>query len=955
MRVAAAPSAHAWTMDSVEWDPFGLAATQAESEKLGDNAAPFHSRDARLPHDNALTPRLRHAHRAGCQVPGCTSTLAVATSDEGRAILCDTHAAADVLALPAKVRYCQKCRRLHALCDFSGKQPSCRATLALDRQRRTAESATDLSEEDNLLSCPPTEQHLDFSSLSTLLLGIRGRAGDTGPYNSLPPPPPPPPDADSWPIPLPECVSLELKLPLLPSTALPSTGVRTQLLASLSIQVGPGVTCPGRSASPVAAQLFGTIKPSRCTHLTVDATFVAPPPGDSPLRSADAAGKALMAGAPSIAAAGRMEVGLRRCGAVGSVASVALRGASTPLVGGTPCASPLLASPMALLSGAGGSQLTLRHASGLTVPPTIAARLNGQLLHVGPPLSCSDGSIVVTLPPTHAEGCACVDAQEGVSSEPLCVVLLSASQRLVDEVNATACATSPHAQRALGALQQACWAVGQALALRQPHVAAATPPARARLLAAHGAACALRFGWHAALEECLLVAAASHEEEQGWEDGCSAAAAAAAAKAAALTSHGATLLHQAAHAGCHVAAARLMQLPARLRGGCGQSDEGGSSALHVAARRGAGGVMAALCAQRPVTPGGQHDDASAGEGARALLAFWAAREGWEGGATPAQLAQQHAELAPLTAHLRRRVADAARLAYAALPSGPPLAVTSLEVAHRRLRDGPPSPHTAVAMELLKALLAGAIRRDQALSAAHVRADAIALLSSAAVYGLWHHMCILSRSALGVLTDQEVLVSLQQSSWQPDKETWQRIPTCMCGNTSSYNSILRWAMIVTAVGVALVALTARRTCRRRRGAAVSLMHCVLLLHVLILNPAWLAITTYRRFGGVGMLRRPSRAGALLLSNTALSHLASGTRAPPRAYAAVMICRGMMSLVARVALAGPVWLHWLAWIKLVDANPWLDGLNLVIALAAAAHNAAAHRERQLKEALLPKASC
>ena len=95
--------------------------------------------------------------------------------------------------------------------------------------------------------------------------------------------------------------------------------------------------------------------------------------------------------------------------------------------------------------------------------------------------------------------------------------------------------------------------------------------------------------------------------------------------------------------------------------------------------------------------------------------------------------------------------------------------------------------------------------------------------------------------------------------------------------------------------------------------------------------------------------------MLVFNTAVSHLVSGTRVPPRKYAALMMCRGVIALAARMASAGQEWLSWLAWIKLVDANPWMDGLNLVIALAAAAHNAAAHRERQLKEALAPKASC
>ena len=942
----AAHSPHAWAMDSVEWDPFAFAATSAGSGESELGSSPINAGSG-----DALTPRLRYARSGGCQVPGCTSTLAL-TTYQRRAMLCGTHINADTLQLPCSplaVRFCQKCRRLHALSDFSGKQHTCRAALTLVRQRRKAKRRTDLSE-DSLSPPPPgSEQNptLDLDSLSSLLLGSQGWAGDTAldtpaplhPYNPQAPPAPPAPDADDWLIPLPECVSLELKLPLLPTAALPPAGVRSEILASLSMQVGTGTLSPGRAAA-VAAQLFGAIKPG-CTHLTVDATFVAPLPRDSLLHSADAAGAALLAGAPSMAAAGRMEVGLRRCGALGSVACAPAGG--TPLAGASQ-SSPLHVSPMALLSGVGGSQLTLRLSSGRAAPSSVSVRLNGQVLRVPTPLSSSDGSLVVTLPPSDAEGCACVDAGEGVSSQPLCVVLFSASERLVDEVNAAARATSPHAQRTLGALQQACWAVGQALALRQPHVGAATPPARARLLALHGAACSLRFGWHAALEECLALAA-EEEEEDGWE-GSEAAT-------AALTSSGSTLLHQAAQAACPVAAACVLQLRPQLRGGCGQPDASGSSALHVAARRGAGGVLAALCAERPAQA--LHDDASTGqEGARALLAFWAAREGPEkGAATPAQLAQRHPELAPLTAHLRRRVADAARLAYASLPSGPPLGLASLAVAHRRLRESPPSPHTAVALELLRSLLAGATRRDQALTAARVQADAHALLSYASLTCGMYCLCLLSRSALGLMTDQELNQSLQQSAWQPDWETWQRIPTCMCGHMSSHIQIwlLRAFMTATAIRVALVALAAGEARRCRLGTTVSLVHCALLANVLILDPAWQAVSTYRRFGGVGVLRRPWRGGTVLLVTTVLSHLFSATRPPPRTYAAIMVCRGVVPLLARGALAGPAVLQWLAWIKLVDASPWFDRLNILVALAAAAHTAAAHRARQ--RPLAPKA--
>ena len=492
-----------------------------------------------------------------------------------------------------------------------------------------------------------------------------------------------------------------------------------------------------------------------------------------------------------------------------------------------------------------------------------------------------------------------------------------------------------------GGLAKALWAVGNALALRQAHVAAATAPQAALQLAFNGAAAALRFGWAATLGACTELLA------------CTLAAAAEDIAPPRGAATGASLIHQAAVRGCPLLAGQLLDVRCPdVTGTAVEGDASGSTPLHIAAAAGHGSLLVRLCVEGV--------DALAA--ATATVAFFTALDA--AGRTPAQLAAGHGELRQLVEQLRARVVLGAgvlqslspRLSQHGHASWAHLRRLQAQLARRSATH--PGDDAALAAALVTSLQ----QAGEEEAGERVPVQATSLLVLAGLVGGMYSLCLSSRHMQGLLGEAEVRRVLVESHWRPSWLMWRRMPSAMCASPATMPLLwtARTLLCCSSLLLGLVVTLWRRRCCVGRGApplgtALTAMHLLLLFYVLLLDPACTARAMHTHFGGTGLLRRPWPGAVVMWLTTAASHLASnGVYSQQRVYAAFFLIRGALPLLARVVGAGasPPWLAWLAWAKIVDFDVRCDLVNAAIALVAVAHARWTQRRGRGRLAQAPK---
>ena len=201
-------------------------------------------------------------------------------------------------------RFCQKCHLVHPVSAFAGSSHICVAKLAQLKERRAARRGVPPAAaapaaggsrdeqvflfgeapnwQESLLQTQQAVPDASTAAMVTLLLA--------SPPLVAPAPPSASPSAlalhtlqraespTGWPVSLPECLSVEVKLPAggSPAAVLPASGMRDELLSALSLTlVGDAST-----SQPASAALFmGAVRPG-CTLLTLDASLLSPPAAD---------------------------------------------------------------------------------------------------------------------------------------------------------------------------------------------------------------------------------------------------------------------------------------------------------------------------------------------------------------------------------------------------------------------------------------------------------------------------------------------------------------------------------------------------------------------------------------------------------------------------------------------------------------------------------------------------
>ena len=901
-------------------------------------------------------------------------------------------------------RFCQKCHLVHTVSAFTGSSHICTAKLAQLKERRAArrgapsaaaaspaggscdDQVSSVEEvtnwQDALLHAQQAVPDATTSAMVALLLASPPLVAR------------PPPLASSsaaalqtlqraqaaagWPVPLSECFSVQVKLPAggSPAAVLPANGMRHDLLAAFGLTLA-GDASTGQPAS--ASQLLGAVRPG-CTLLTVDASLLAPPAADGVLSNAARVAGALYRAVPSLFTKqprDGVRVAVRSSAAAGSCAHLRLHGndavdvLSLPL---SPTPRPLKVRPLAVLSTAEAE--VLLSGGGSLSDCTVHVRLNGQSLRVAPCEHDGDYALRFTVPAVGVDGCACLDIERAANLDalhaPLSHLLLCTDAAIVEEVAASAAAADalpdgPEAEAQHAALQRAVWSLGCALAARSVrHVAARTSRGDQRCLFAVGAATAIRFGWLAALDACLALMADGDERDTAVIGGAG----------------GATLLHQAVHAGSGPLLDRVLAASPAVRGRASAPDAHGRTPVHMAARAGCVAALEALCC----LAGGAERKADA---ASAVVAFSCAHD--DAGATPANLAIAAAQrLPPAEAALLQacvgqllfRAAAGAQAVNAAaatisdLRRGAASVIHLYDLVDARLAEvaGDPAALDAqfIGTSLLRQLDCALAVHDRAAMSAVAAASAapaeitsaddsaedvltgfkdvrvFSLISCAVLVALQYVTCAVSRMGTAILPDETIRAFLPDAPWF----VWLRIPTSMCcTGHRDVMFIVRCSVTLYAFAVAFVAAAQARSggATRARLFPVRLKpshlasaQLMLLTYVWILDPMVCGVRTNLRYAGTGHLRQPWQGGLRQLLTVLLLHAASGRRMPTAPYSALLLVRGILPLLVRAAETGPAVLAPLVQLRLLPDRVAWDVAHMAGAVMCVAHTASVHAQ-------------
>ena len=894
-------------------------------------------------------------------------------------------------------RFCQKCHLVHTVSAFTGSSHICAAKLAQLKERRAARrggppaasaspaggscddqvsSAEDVPNwSDALHQAQQAVPDASTGAMVALLLA--------SPPLMAPLPPLASPSAAAlqtlqraqaaagWPVPLSECFSVQVKLPAggSPAAVLPAGGMRHELLSAFGLRLA-GDASAGQPAS--ASQLMGAVRPG-CTLLTVDASVLAPPAANGVLSSAARVACALYRAVPSLFSkqpGDGVRVAVRSSAAAGSCAHLRLRGNDAVGVLSqppSPTPRPLKVHPLAVLSSAETEVLL----SGSLSDCTVHVRLNGQSLRVARCEHDGDYALRFTVPAVGVDGCACLDVERAANLDalhaPLSHLLLCTDAAIVEEVAASAAAADalpdgPEAEAQHAALQRAVWSLGCALAARSVrHVAARTSRGDQRCLFAVGAAAAIRFGWLAALDACLALLAGGDERDAAVIGGAG----------------GATLLHQAVHAGAGPLLDRVLAASPAVRGRASAPDAHGRTPVHMAARAGCVAALEALCC----LAGGAERKADA---ASAVVAFSCAHD--DAGATPANLAIAAAQrLPPAEAALLQacvgqllfRAAAGAQAVNAAaatisdLRRGAASVIHLYDLVDARLAEvaGDPAALDAqfIGTSLLRQLDCALAVHDRAAMSAVAAASAapaeitsaddsaedvltgfkdvrvFSLISCAVLVALQYVTCAVSRMGTAILPDETIRAFLPDAPWF----VWLRVPTSMC--CTGHRDVLfivRCSVTLYAFAVAIVAAAQARSVGATRArlfpvrlkpSHLASAQLLLLTYVWILDPIVCGVRTNLRYAGAGHLRQPWQGGLRQLLTVLLLHAASGRRMPTAPYSALLLVRGILPLLVRAAETGPAVLAPLVQLRLLPDRVAWDVAHMAGAAICVAHTA------------------
>ena len=890
------------------------------------------------------------------------------------------------------LRASQKCHALHDLTSFEGDRHACIAKLEELSRRRRARRAAAPATAGSCVGSDPAARTADVRHSSPSsedspwpeelqdLFSAAASASDSGGHAScedevLPlllfgpsdgmslQPQLEEMDEAKWPWPLPECTTLELKLPAAASpTLFPSSGLRSELLST-------------REFDTPVLQAQAAVRPG-CTLLSLDLHALPPKrrQGAEPLLAALLARSSFVARqARAAAEAGQrgVQLSLRGCGSSNTAAR------SGPGSGWRALFAPGLmvssafeedsasvprtrASPLALLSTRDALLHVTSAVAGGGAANALWVRVNGQYLATEP--ATSGDAMTIVLPASGATGCALVEVEYAgaVSGTPL-HVLLCTDAAIVVELTATGVALSNAdcSEVEWRRLQRAVWALGCALAAHAaPHVVAATPHRRRVALAAAGAAASMRYGWSSALCACLRALQAAAE-------GCDSATVA----AAVVAPSGASLLHQAAM--CNDGDAEMVKLtllhaPAVQRGRATSRDVNLKTPLHFAARAGNLAAVRVLCDASAAAA----DIDAVADASDAALDWLCARDC--SGRTPAEAAQSVFGLSDLNASLRARAA--AGIAYArataaavnpeerglALPAHAVEAVLSSLGTTENVTDAHQMARAllrqlARAIEVREARMddttasAGAMTRLFGSSSTPPSARLHAYRSTLLLTVFISTVCVFSRALNPVLDDAAIAASMPEPPW----DVWQRTPTVMCcsGAFSGPVPLLREAALVVFALVGLMPL--HGTLHALRDKHIVTLHAALVFFFLLFDVSICAYVTYSRYGArfaaEGMwLRMQWQSGIKQVILSIAYHFSTEMRLPPTIHAALFGMRGVLPLLVRVAEAGSpaAWLAPVARLRLLTVHVGWDVVHAAVIAACIVHNVATQRRRHKK---------
>jgi len=551
-------------------------------------------------------------------------------------------------------------------------------------------------------------------------------------------------------------------------------------------------------------------------------------------------------------------------------------------------------------------------------PLAVRCRLNGRPVDVHTSQR-EGGSVTIHLGSTHGrEGVALFDVDEEphAAARPgrrLTAVMLSSQSEVIAEVNATAAALETRFGRnpeAKTVFDGAVWALGCALAVaRDKHVQAASE----QLLSVHrrkhvlqeGAAAALRFGWRAALQECLQGLQATSKALQAIEPEGGASMS--------------TLLHQAAAgAGWQAVSALLKGADPHFRGTPTSPDADGRTPLHIAAAAASADALLALCA-----------DVDGGAPA-ALLSFTCDAD--RHGRTAAQIA--------LSSECTRTV-SVARSLVDRVNAGIMVANTIHASSHTDSRD--------------EACRIAALMLDQAVAnAAVVLADQHAAWARArgarfvhALYAMVHGCCIFLRPPSRI-HDAAEIAHFKAALPCPPWTLWQQVPTSMCCASNSWLVLPRYAILLLAA--LLLYMPGPKAMALRAAGGSTATAAIVLCFFLIVDPTFTAFATYARYDTL-TLRQPALAYLRILTFAAATHGLLDHCLPVALYAPIMCARAVLPLLTRAAQAmhmtGP-----LPRMRLLSTHTSLDVLHAIICFFSVLHTSwvrsrQAHVSRAMKQ--------
>jgi len=771
-------------------------------------------------------------------------------------------------------------------------------------------------------------------------------------------------DEATWPWPLPECTTLELKLPAAASPALfPSSGLRSELLSTLEFDM------------PLL-QAQAAVRPG-CTLLSLD-LYALPPErrqGAEPLLAALLARSSFVARQARAAAEAEqrgVQLSLRGCGSSHAAAHIVPgRGWRALFAPSFVVAAALdedaasvprtRASPLALLSTRDALlHVTSAVAGGGGAANALWVRVNGQYLTTEP--AKSGDAITIVLPASGATGCALVEIEcaGAVSGTPL-HVLLCTDAAIVAELAATGVAPSNAdcGEVEWRRLQRAVWALGCALAAHAaPHVVAATPHRRRVALAAAGAAASMRYGWSSALCACLRALQAAAE-------GCDAATVA----AAVVAPSGASLLHQAAMCSdgdAEMVKLTLLHAPPVQRGRATSRDANRKTPLHFAARAGNLAAVRALC---DASAAASNSDTVA-DASDAVLVWLCARD--SSGRTPTEAAQSVVGLSELNASLRTRaaagIAHARATAAAVDPEErglalPAHAVEAVLSSLGATENASGAHHMARALlrQLARAIEVREARMDETTAAAGAMtrlfgspstppsARLHAYRSTLLLTVFISTVCVLSRTLNPVLDDATIAAWMPEPPW----DVWQRTPTVMCcsGAFSGPVPLLREAALVVFALLGLMPL--HGTLHALRDKHIVTLHAALVFFFLLFDVSICAYVTYSRYGAQfaaegAWLRMQWQSGIKQVIMSIAYHFSTEMRLPPTVHSALFGMRGVLPLLVRVAEAGraAAWLAPVARLRLLTVHVGWDVAHAAVIAACMVHNVATQRRRHKK---------